>query len=239
MTTDPWPQVSPITLADQVHEGIRDRILSGEILPGKFLREQELSSAMEVSRTPVREALGRLASEGFLERVPHRGFRVPAEPLTGMLDLYPIVSALERLAGMLAFPRLGKKDLSHLRKINRDLLEAMNDVDVSRARELNNRFHHFIAQRSGNQRLSDLLDDLRSQLKRLETWYYSSREHTEQSIREHDELIDSLAIGDFDGALSIFENNMRLTRIAFEEKISQEEEGLGSPDRASDHERKL
>jgi DNA-binding GntR family transcriptional regulator len=215
-------------LADQVYRGIRDRILDGDILPGEFLREQELSTAMEVSRTPVREALGRLASEGFLERIPHRGFRVPAEPFTGLLSLYPIVSALDRLSGMLAFPQMAKAELGHLRRINQRLREAMDRADVSQARELNNEFHDYIAQQSGNERLRDLLDDLRSQLKRLETWYYSYREHTEQSIREHDELIDALEKGEHEAALSIFEGNMRLTRIALAEETGLGEERLGS-----------
>ena len=57
---------------------------------------------MGVSRTPIREALGRLASEGFLERLPHRGFRVPEESLGNLLELYPIVASLELLAGRLA-----------------------------------------------------------------------------------------------------------------------------------------
>src|SRR5690606_1919413 len=65
-----WPQIKPLTFADQVYEALRDRILEGELSPGEFIREQEVSEAMGVSRTPVREALGRLASEGFLERIP-------------------------------------------------------------------------------------------------------------------------------------------------------------------------
>jgi len=229
MANQRWSHVIPITLAGQVYEEIRDRILDGKIRSGEFLREQELSQAMQVSRTPVREALGRLASEGFLERIPHRGFRVPAEPLTNLLDLYPVVAALDRLAGTLAFPRLSQEDLTHLRAVNHSLRAAMNNADVSKARQLNNEFHHYIAQRSGNQRLGELLEGLRSQLKRLETWYYSYRQHTEQSIREHNELIAALERKEYERALSIFESNMRLTQVAFEAEIARAGNGPNPP----------
>ena len=76
---DTWPHISTTTLADQVYAVLRDRIVGGEIRPGEFIREQEVSQGLGVSRTPVREALGRLASEGFAERIPHRGFRIPAD----------------------------------------------------------------------------------------------------------------------------------------------------------------
>lgn len=211
MPNETWPKITSSTLADQVYEAVRNRILDGELESGEFAREQELSDAMGVSRTPVREALGRLASEGFLERIPHRGFRVPDEALSPILEIYPIVSALELLAGRLAFPRVGDEELAELRRINADLRAAMEEEDVDSAIELNNRFHDLIARRSGNQTLVEQLEELRVQIRRLETWYYSYREHTEQSIREHASLIDALETGELERALAIFERNMART----------------------------
>lgn len=113
-----WPSLTTATLTDQVYGVLRDRILAGQIAPGEFVREQEVSDAVGVSRTPVREALGRLASEGFLERIAHRGFRVPEESIADLLELYPILAALEVLAGSESFPRLDADDLVELREIN-------------------------------------------------------------------------------------------------------------------------
>ncbi|HJO04672.1 MAG TPA: GntR family transcriptional regulator [Acidobacteriota bacterium] len=101
-----WPTLATATLTDQVYTVLRDRILAGDVSPGEFIREQEVSDAAGVSRTPVRDALGRLASEGFLERIAHRGFRVPEESITDLLELYPILGTLEVLAGGESFPRL-------------------------------------------------------------------------------------------------------------------------------------
>lgn len=221
MSDQRWPKIRSSTLADQVYEAVRNRILDGELEPGEFAREQELSSAMGVSRTPVREALGRLASEGFLERIPHRGFRVPTEAVSRILEVYPIVSALELLAGRLAFPEVDDEDLEELRAINGELRDAMEAEDVDAAIELNNDFHALIADRSGNQTLIELLEELRMQIRRLETWYYSYRQHTEQSVREHATLIDALETGELERALAIFERNMAGTLYTLREETGR------------------
>lgn len=211
MPKAPWPKVSQATLADQAYGAIRGRILTGDMAPGEFIREQEVSLALGVSRTPVREALGRLASEGFLERIPHRGFRVPEEPLGTLLELYPIVSALELLAGRMALPRLTAGDIQQLREINQRMAASRDSGDVGTLIDLNNRFHRLIAQRSGSTRLSEMLDDLRGQLSRLELWFYSQQDLVEESVAEHDELIRAIEAGDHVRALHLLEHNMALT----------------------------
>lgn len=218
MQRTPWPKVSQVTLADQAYDAIRSRILNGDMAAGEFVREHDVSEALGVSRTPVREALGRLSSEGFLERIPHRGFRVPEEPLGTLLELYPIVSTLELLAGKLALPHLTTSDITRLKDLNRQLARSQDSGDVRRRIELNEQFHHLICERSGSQRLTELLDDLRSQVSRLEIWYYSQRDRTQESVAQHDELIRSIEQGDHDHALSILERNMALTFERFAEE---------------------
>ncbi|MDQ3556859.1 MAG: GntR family transcriptional regulator [Gemmatimonadota bacterium] len=217
------PMTERTTLADRVYRLVRDRVLHAELAPGEFIREADLE-VLGVSRTPIREALGRLASEGFLERIPHRGFRVPEEPVERLLELYLIVASLELLAGRLALPRFGPEDIARIRDINHRLSEAADPSEVRTRIELNNEFHHVFSERSGNRRLCDLLDDLRAQLGRLELWYYSSGEHTRESVREHDRIIDAIETGDHARALSLLEHNMSLTyQSLLEESSSQGE----------------
>lgn len=204
------PRVERTTLTDQVYGLVRDRILHAELAPGAFIREADLEP-LGVSRTPIREALGRLASEGFLERIPHRGFRVPEEPVQRLLELYPIVGALELLAGRLALPRFSPADLARIKEINHKLSEAADVAEVRTRIDINNDFHRVFSERSGNQRLCNMLDDLRAQLARLELWYYSSGEHTRESIQEHDQIIEAVETGDHEHALSLLERNMLLT----------------------------
>ena len=222
MAEPSWTRISATTLADQVYRVVRVRILSGEIVPGEFIREGDLNKAMGVSRTPIREALGRLASEGFLERLPHRGYRVPKEPIEDLLNLYPVIASLDLLAGRLALPRLVRADVVRLREINERLEAAKAHEDVQALIELNNQFHRLFGERSGNARLCSLLDDLRAQLTRLERWYYSDGAHVRQSVRQHSEIIEAIEEGDSARALRLLEANMSLT---LQSLLAEAEEG--------------
>ncbi|MCH8992216.1 MAG: chorismate-binding protein, partial [Acidobacteria bacterium] len=124
-----WPSLTSATLTEQVYEVLRDRILAGGWGAGHFIREQDVSNKLRVSRTPVREALGRLASEGFLERIPHRGFRLPEQTATDRLKRYPILASLEVLAAKYSFPRIGANELEELRSVNRAYAEATAKID--------------------------------------------------------------------------------------------------------------
>lgn len=217
----PWPQIAPATLADRVYHVVRHRILQRELSPGTFIREQEVSQATGVSRTPVREALSRLASQDFLERVPHRGFRVPERPWEALLEVYPIVAALEKLAGEHAFSRLTKEDIRRLERLNRQLADAGAKGNAKRQAELNNRFHEVLSAKSGNQRLSELLSHLRAQVSLLDVWYFSIPEHVAASLKEHSELIKAIQAGDQALALELLEINYDRGRRALEVEMGR------------------
>lgn len=205
------------TLSDRVQDAILSRIVDGSLEPGAFVREEEVGAALAVSRTPVREALARLAADGVLERLPHRGYRVPPDSFARLLELYPIISSLEVLAGRLAFAQAASDDVVALRALNERMRRATRRGDTTAAIDLNNRFHAYIAELAGNERLSMLLDDLRQPLRRLEGWYYADEERAERSAAEHDALLDALVRGRPEEALAIFEHNMELTTVALAE----------------------
>lgn len=225
-----WPTLgSGRTLAQAVYEVVRDRILSGELAPRSFVREEELAGAMGVSRTPVREALGRLASEGFLERLPQRGFRVPERSLDDLVHLYPVLQALELLAADLAFPRVGPADLARLAEANAGFARAIETNDVVVAVELNDRFHHLLADLSGNPVLCRLLDDLRSQVRRLEVLDFSAILLGSDSdgeppvtrdrwVRQHAAIIEALQQGDHTRARELLRENRS---FLFEAKVGR------------------
>jgi DNA-binding GntR family transcriptional regulator len=216
-----WPKIESATLADRVYHVVRQRILQRELSPGTFIREQEVSQATGVSRTPVREALNRLATEDFLERVPHRGFRVPLRSWENLLELYPIIASLDRLAGSLAFERMTRDDLRRLERHNEQLREAGERGDVRAQVELNNAFHQTIARRSGNQRLYELLEQLHSQVFMLDLWYYSVPKNVIDSVREHAQLIEAVRAQDFPRAVKLLEINYDRARQSLEEEMGR------------------
>ena len=186
-----WPVLKPETLTDQVYEILREKVISGKIPPGDFIREQDVSEKLGVSRTPVREALARLASERFLERIPHSGFRLPKETVDDLIEIYPIMTALEVLGTGEAFEVLDAAAIADLRKINAAYEKAFEEKDVYAGIDTNHDFHSGLSSRSGNKRLCRMLEDLRSRVRSLEIWAFSDIGHWQKSIQEHEQILKS------------------------------------------------
>lgn len=210
-----WPELSATTLTEQVYEVLRDRIISGAWSGGNFIREQEISTKLGVSRTPVREALSRLSADGFLERIPHRGFRIPEQSATDLLDLYPILAALEALAAEQAFPRINKGALKELRSINDSYRAAYALADTREGIELNNRFHNSLSEGSNNQKLCEIIRGLQAESLWLEIWAFSNISRWDISIREHDEILDAIESSDYEAALKKLKKNRLMTHKDF------------------------
>jgi len=219
-----WPLLKPETLTDQVYEILRGRVISGTISPGEFIREHDVSERLGVSRTPVREALARLASEGFLERIPHRGFRLPEETVDDLVEIYPIMTALEVLGTREAFGRLDSEIIAELREINGIYARAFEEKDVYAGIENNHAFHDKLSSHSGNKLLCRMLEDLRSRVRSLEIWAFSDIDHWQKSIEEHEEILQALENGQLDDAMNILETNRLSTYREFISKIDSTEE---------------
>ena len=204
---------------------MQERILSGQLAPLTSVREEQIAELMGVSRTPVREAMNRLAVEGFLERVPRRGFRVPALSVEELAELYTVLQALEVLAGELAFPRIQSADLDELEALNARFARAMRSSDVPAAIEINDIFHERLASLCGNSALCRLLEDLRSQVRRLEVLDFDSvllgqGDHDglplppDEWVNQHAALLQALRKGERDRALQLLRQNRSLAQRA-------------------------
>jgi DNA-binding GntR family transcriptional regulator len=210
-TIDREPAVPPMSIAwglrpapavtDLAYEAIRDRILRGELEPGALLRQEELSRAMGVSRTPVREALMRLVSDGYVERLHRRGFRVAGGMIRDLVALYPILAALERLACETAFRRITPARLGELDRVNDEIRRATQRGDARAAIARNQEFHRLLCEECDNPRLIRLLDELSAEVMRLEIWSFGSETDREQTLRDHDEIVAALRLHDHTRAL--------------------------------------
>jgi DNA-binding GntR family transcriptional regulator len=217
-----WPSISTATLADRVYGSIRDRVLRGALAPGHYLREVEISKALGVSRTPVREALARLSRDGFVEWQARRGYRVPPEPIGQLLDLYPIVAALEVVAGELAFPSMKAEVITNLRALNEKCRVAVAQGEVKKGIEANHEFHHVLSEGCGNAQLCQLLDALRAQVVRLELWSATDLDQVGEAIKQHDEIVAAIERKDFPTALAILKRNRLQTYHAFHQELGSE-----------------
>jgi len=218
-----WPLLKPETLTDQVYEILREKVISGNIPQGEFIREQDVSEKLGVSRTPVREALARLASERFLERIPHRGFRLPEETVDDLIEIYPIMTSLEVLGTREACDLLDAEAIVELRQINAAYEKAFHENDVYAGIDNNHEFHSKLSAGSGNKRLCRMLEDLRSRVRSLEIWAFSDIGHWQKSIQEHEEILQAIERKDIEKALKILENNRLTTYREFSKMTGSEE----------------
>lgn len=211
-----WQPVGPVpTVAQRVAAALRDQVLAGAFRPGEFIRQDEVAAGLGVSRMPVREALMALANEGFVTRVPRRGFQIPDRSIHALIELYPVLALLERAAGAVSLPNLTAADLIALRRTNNELRQATEAVSAAPALELNLEFHRRLASRCGNQRLIELLEQLGREILQLEFWSFANPNHRAIATDEHDEIVAALDAGDIDRALGLMETNRLLARDAY------------------------
>jgi DNA-binding GntR family transcriptional regulator len=152
------------SLREQVYDHLRQLLNRGELRPGAFLDLEALEARLGVSRTPLRDALLQLESEGFVEILPRRGVRVRALTREDVRHLYEIVGALEGAALLAAFPRLGPPESAALRRLNREMEEAVEAGDFDRYYERNLAFHDVFLDRCDNERLVRLVRTLKQRL---------------------------------------------------------------------------
>ena len=183
--------------AEHAYRSIREQILSGERAGGQWLREGDLAASIGVSRTPVREALRRLAAEGLVRHERNRGVQVQSWTLKDLDEVFGLRSLLEPWGCALAAVR-GVPDLKTLDDLAGEMDAAARhrqpDVDV--ITELNNRFHRAVLEASGNDRLGSLVSSVVQVPLVWRTFSHYTPEELRRSLAHHHELIDALRAHD-------------------------------------------
>ncbi|MCZ8131839.1 MAG: GntR family transcriptional regulator [Steroidobacteraceae bacterium] len=148
------------TVSDQLATALRDRIIDGQIAPGQRLLQEEVARDFNVSITPVREAITRLAALGIVKADARRGAQVVSPTARDLTECYAIRLALEPLALEWAVPNFTATDLKRLD----ELVAEMQDVtDPQRYVELNHQFHGALYERANSERLCSIVESVRSQ----------------------------------------------------------------------------
>ena len=176
---------------------IRRRILDNEWTPGYSALEQELAEQLQMSRTPVREALLRLQDEGLVAVVPRHGMRVlPVSP-DDMREIYQVLTALEAAAaGMAAMANASEDKVAALKQACDDMEAALARKDLRAWAEADECFHTQLLLLSGNQILTETVLRFWDRAHRARLVTLRLRQLPEVSTREHRELIDAIVKGD-------------------------------------------
>jgi DNA-binding GntR family transcriptional regulator len=192
---------------EQVHLEIRQRIVRGVYPPGSPLSDTRLASDVRASRTPVREALSRLLEEGYVERVPGRGFFVARITVAMIRNVFEVRRLLEGAAAAHAAERAAPQDVARLRGLAR-LRSAAGRAGTRKAFDVNSRFHQTLAAASGNALLVDLVRHCIDQVTRFMALGVSLQPFQSAASREHKAIVDAIEAKDPGRARAAVESHL-------------------------------
>lgn len=201
-------------LWEAVYRTLREAIVLGDLPPGERLAEQKLAEALGTSRTPVREALRRLALEGFVVLVPRRGAYVASVSLKDMHDIFELRMALEGLAASLAARRITKEEIAVLDSSVLAFKAAAEASDANQAIGVDSYFHTTIYTASRNRRLIQILGNLSDQIQGLRMRSLSAPDRLKDSLNEHRRLVAAIASGDSVAARNAAEEHIMLAEAS-------------------------
>lgn len=185
-----------LPLRDVVFQTLRTAILRGELKPGERLMELQLADQLGVSRTPVREAIRMLEQEGLAVTTPRKGAQVARMTEKDMEEVLQIRTVLEELAARLSCGRITEKELDELRAAMVNFEQKTENGSLEEMGEADSAFHDVIYRASGNQKLLNLLNNLREQIFRYRIEYLKDRSSYPVLIREHREICEALQMRD-------------------------------------------
>ena len=202
--TDAPRSGSRLLNADRAYVDIKRRILDNEIPAGFQILEQELAQLLEMSRTPVREAMIRLAEEGMVEIRPRHGMRVLPVSAADMREIYQILIALEASAAELVAERgLSEDQLGRLRSAVSEMNAALGDARLADWAAADERFHRLLVEYCGNGRLQALVGTFWDQSHRARMATLRLRPKPTESNTDHAALVEAISRHDPDAARRI------------------------------------
>jgi len=188
-----------VSSSHRAHAQLREQLLRSKFLPGQKINEVSIASELEISRTPLREALNRLVAEGLLvDR--GRGFSVPALEPEVVFDLFEARVEIECATVRLACERAEDTKLEALSDFLKESMAESPDASVDRLIELDIRFHDTIAELAGNKVLRQMLSNLNDRIHLIRWIAMEGRRERTQS--QHREILDHIRAGDADAAIA-------------------------------------
>lgn len=209
------PIERPPSLVDAVAAQLRDLIVSGELALGQTLSERNLAAAFGVSKTPVREALAQLKTEGLVCIAAQRGATVFTLSGKEVADICEWRQTLETVALKLAFERDRARLIEGLAKVVERMHVSRDKGDTKDYLAQDTAYHNVFFQSCGNRLFVETYDLMQAKIAALRTHLSVKPSHTDKSYAEHVELLDHLRKGDLDGANACLSVHIDRTRTTY------------------------
>lgn len=184
-----------MTESERVYTAINELIRNRHFSPGQPLREAAIAAELQVSRTPVREALRRLATEGIVEITPNRGATLVYFSDEDMAEIWSLRALLEPYGARKAAERPQTESLERLEGLYRLMEEKVLEGDLDELTNLNNEFHAEIIRASGSRMLRDALAPFRQKTLARRTFGHYMPSELRRSQQHHRDLIDAIRAG--------------------------------------------
>ncbi|RUP18572.1 GntR family transcriptional regulator [Methylobacterium sp.] len=215
----PAVQVPRTALHAQAAARLKDMIVRGALPAGATLVETDLSAALGISRTPLREALKLLAAEGLVELHQNRSARVPDWTSEEILELFEALAGIERLTAELAAPRISEDLMDQLRGKQAQLDRMHRDQVLDGYFALNQEIHRTIVTAARNRPLAEAHAALQARAQWARLRALSSGSRWEESAREHRDLFEALAARDAAEAGSVAHRHVLRTGVVIAETL--------------------
>lgn len=189
-------EIARPALHEQVAARLRTMLVEGHIEPGAKLNERELSELLGVSRTPLREAIKLLGSEGLVDLLPNRGAVAVKLGEADVLHLFEVLAHLEGLSGELAAQRITDEELAEIRALHFEMLAAHARKDLSGYYRLNALIHAAINRAARNPVLTRTYDGINARVQSLRFRTNQNATKWKRAVKEHERMVEALEARD-------------------------------------------
>lgn len=214
-------------LRELVYQELKQKILTGEIASQTRLMEIDLAEKMNVSRTPIREAIRELAEDGLVTIEPRRGAYVSRISTKDMLDVFEVREDLEGLAAYLAAARINEEEKAELMDLVRRYETAVERSGKDEIVALDEKFHKFIVKCSGNSTLIHMVNQVQELSLRFRYIYYDDFSVYEIMPAEHKRIATAICKGDAETARNEADTHVKALKafiLELEKKLSKEDQ---------------
>lgn len=206
-------------LHEQVAHRLRQMLVENRIQPGAKLNERELSEVLNVSRTPLREAIKMLATEGLVELLPNRGAIAVELSEQDILDTFEVMAGLEAQSGELAAKRITDSELDEIKAMHYEMLAAYTRRDLPAYYRLNAAIHQAINTAAKNPVLSALYKQVNSRLQSLRFRSNQDGEKWRIAVEQHEQMVQALVKRDAEAMRAVLLSHMNNKRFVVIEQI--------------------
>ncbi|WP_026585001.1 GntR family transcriptional regulator [Bacillus sp. J33] len=217
-----WTEDNLISIRERVYLHIKDLILDGEFKAGDRLVERELAERLNISRTPIREALFRLESQGFVKTVPRKGVIVSDISEKEIIEVFTILSSLEVLAAKLAVQKLDDETKSKFNASIKKVEEYLNNPDED-ASDLHRDLNHLLYSSAKNAKLYEMLSGLSDYIQAFAKIGHKNPGRAKQSMEEHMKIMESIVNKEMEMAEYLTKIHIENSKKAYIEAVHQGE----------------